>query len=282
MRTELGLAVALALTACGHVAAPPPGAAGTIQLNQLGFLPGSAKWAVMPGQVSAEFSVIDTQTGAVALRGVLQPGALWEPSRDTVRLADFSTLTKPGAYRLQAAALPDSPRFSIAADAYVALNAASIKALYFDRAGIELRPEHASPVGAPSRACGHARADSRLGRRPGPARGYLDQQPQGLVRRRRLQQVHRQLGHHGLHAAGRLRTLPRVLPPPGAPHPRKRQRLAAPVPGFLVGGPNPGQQGPRTAPCPTRRTHPPSPTATTSAAAPATKWPSTGMRHWST
>lgn len=144
------LALALAASACSHLDGTPTPADGTVRVNQVGFLPGSAKWAVLPRQAPVDFTVVDAQTGAVALRGTLQRSAAWPPARVAVRLADFSALTRPGEYRLQLEGWPDSPRFRVAADAYAALNAAALKAFYFNRASIELRPEHAGPWARPA------------------------------------------------------------------------------------------------------------------------------------
>jgi len=150
LRSALLLALAVAATACSHLDGTPTPADGTIRINQVGFLPGSAKWAVLPPQAPADFTVLDAQTGTVALRGTLQPAAAWPPTRTAVRLADFSPLTRPGEYHLHVDGVPDSPHFRVAADAYTALNAAAIKALYFNRASIELRPEHAGPWARPA------------------------------------------------------------------------------------------------------------------------------------
>ena len=151
-RSALMAALAVGLAACGHVGPTPSPVIGAIQVNQIGFLPGSAKWAVVPDHAEADFNVIDVQTGRSVLRGRLQAAATWEAAGDAVRLAEFSALMQPGNYRLHVDGLPDSAVFTVAADAYSALNAASIKAFYFNRAGIELRPEHA---GAWARPAGH-------------------------------------------------------------------------------------------------------------------------------
>ena len=37
--------------------------AGSVRLNQLGYLPGAKKLAVLPGSNSDSFSIIDTRTG---------------------------------------------------------------------------------------------------------------------------------------------------------------------------------------------------------------------------
>ena len=175
-----GLALLLALSACGHAGGPPPAAlAGRIQVNQLGFLPGAAKWAAVTAPAAAAFSVVDLHSGAEVLRGALQPPALWEPSGDVVRLADFSALTAPGVYRLHVDGLPDSPQFRVAGDAYAALAAAGVKAYYFNRAGIELRPEQAGPWARPA---GHPDTQVRVhasAAGPGRPEGTLISSPGG-------------------------------------------------------------------------------------------------------
>jgi endoglucanase len=114
-----------------------------VEANQVGFLPGSAKWAAVPDVDAAFFSVVDARTGATVLRAPLGPGERWEPAQQTVRLADFSALTAPGSYRLRVDGLPDSLPFVVAPDAYAALNAAAIKAYYFNRASTALLPQYA-------------------------------------------------------------------------------------------------------------------------------------------
>lgn len=126
---------------------------GEIAVNQIGYPPGAAKIAVVPGVEAAAFAVVDASTGRTVLRGQLGAGARWEPAGASVRLADFSALKRPGRYRLQVDGLPASPPFVVAADAYAAVNAAAIKAFYFNRASTPLLPQHA---GRWARPAGHA------------------------------------------------------------------------------------------------------------------------------
>lgn len=123
-----------------------------IKVNQLGFLPLSAKLAVVPGAKAAEFDVLDAASGKHVFHGRLRAAAEWEPSRETVRLADFSALEKAGRYRIQVAGAPPSDVFAIGADVYDGLGTASLKAYYFNRAGIALEKAHA---GQYARAAGH-------------------------------------------------------------------------------------------------------------------------------
>lgn len=131
----------------------PTVAALGIRLNQLGFLPGSAKWALVPAVAASRFSVIDVASGEEVYGGDLMPAATWEPAEESVQRADFSQLTRAGEYQLRVAGVADLRPFKIAEDAYVALNAASIKAFYFNRNSAELLAEHAGiyarPLGHP-------------------------------------------------------------------------------------------------------------------------------------
>jgi len=123
-----------------------------IEVNQVGFLPGAAKWAAVPATSAASFTVREEASGREVFAGTLGPPVRWAPADDAVRLADFSALTRAGVYRLHADGVPDSPRFVVAADAYSALEAAAIRAYYFNRAGIALDRQYA---GRHERPAGH-------------------------------------------------------------------------------------------------------------------------------
>ena len=167
-RSVAGLALmpmlVLALQSCSHapsstpvaqpVAPAAPGTADTtsIQLNQVGYLPGGSKWAAVRDVAAEHFTVIDDISGREVWRGPLGAAQRWEPAQEALRLADFSALRQSGRYRLQVAGLPPSAPFVIAPDAYAALNAAALKAFYFNRASVALEPTHA---GVWARAAGH-------------------------------------------------------------------------------------------------------------------------------
>jgi endoglucanase len=144
------------LLACGAAGGTAKPAAGSdyarIMVNQVGFLPAAAKWAVVPDGAATRFKVVQAGTDVEVFSAVLGAAARWEPAQASVRLADFSAFSTPGSYQLRAEGMADSPRFTIAPDAYAALNAASIKAFYFNRASTPLLAEHA---GAYAREAGH-------------------------------------------------------------------------------------------------------------------------------
>jgi endoglucanase len=138
----------LALAGAGVTAT----AADGIKLNQLGFLPGADKVAVVPDGAARDFSIVRAGSDTVVQSGTLGPAVNAPESGDTVRQARFASLQAPGRYQLRVAGLPDSPPFEISASAYQAVNAAALKAYYFNRAGIALDAAHA---GIYARAAGH-------------------------------------------------------------------------------------------------------------------------------
>lgn len=128
-------------------------AAGNIKLNQLGFLPESAKWAAVPANDATSFKVISATSNAEVFSGNLSAASTWSASEESVKLADFSSVKTPGDYLLRVEGVNDSYQFTIANDVYSALTAASIKAFYFNRNSAELLATHAGifarPLGHP-------------------------------------------------------------------------------------------------------------------------------------
>jgi endoglucanase len=144
---------ALAAMLVGPCAAAPAAAPDTtaIQVDQVGYLPGGAKWAAVGARTAAAaFDVIDEATGRVAWSGPLAPARRWEPARQELRLADFSALHRPGRYHLEVQGLPPSASFTVADDAYASLNAAATRFYYFNRASVALDPAHAGPWARPA------------------------------------------------------------------------------------------------------------------------------------
>lgn len=149
------------LAACGNNGNPnnPPAAsstvnssaaAGLIKINQLGFLPASAKYGVVPDVAATRFKLVSAGTDTEVFSGELSVAAVWDASGESVKLADFSSVKTPGDYQLRVDGVADSHVFSIAPDVYNALTAASIKAFYFNRSGIELLPQYAGKFARPA------------------------------------------------------------------------------------------------------------------------------------
>ena len=124
--------------------------AQAIKVNQVGFLPQAQKLAIVAQQAS-EFEVVG-EDGKAVFNGTSAPALRWEPSGETVRVLDFSALVQPGSYRIKVAGLPLSDPFTVGPDGYRALNAAALKAFYYNRSAIALEPRYA---GAWARPAGH-------------------------------------------------------------------------------------------------------------------------------
>lgn len=136
------------LCAAGSATAAP----GIVKVNQIGFLPGSQKLAVVPQDAGGRFEVVPAAGGKPVFSGALGAPARWDASGETVRIADFTGLVAPGQYRIKVDGLPLSDAFPVKPDNYRALGAASLKAFYFNRTAIALAPQYA---GAWARPAGH-------------------------------------------------------------------------------------------------------------------------------
>lgn len=154
-----GGAVALSTTpkgdtsSCIHPVEPPKVTVPEkIKLNQLGFTPNAEKLAVVPAVEATAFTIVKAGTTEQVLSGNLSAGAIWMPALESVKLADFSSLTAAGNYELRVTGVAEAAKFSISADAYKAVNAASLKAFYFNRASTALLEANA---GIYKRAAGH-------------------------------------------------------------------------------------------------------------------------------
>jgi endoglucanase len=137
--------LATALAACSSL----PGsntaveATSAIQVDQVGYLTTGAKWAAVRDTAATAFSVVDEASGREVWHGELGPSQRWEPAQEAVRLADFTSLRRPGRYRVLVAGQRASALFTISDAAYTALNAAALKSYYFNRASIALDASHA-------------------------------------------------------------------------------------------------------------------------------------------
>ncbi len=157
--------------------APPP--ASAIAVNQIGFLPGSAKWALLWGEQGDEVRLIESASGRSVWQVPLSPAAGWPAAGLQVQNADFSAYVYPGRYRLQSSRGGLSDEFMIGWDVYAAVSGAALKAFYFNRASIELEPQYAGPWARPA---GHPDTEVRVHASavgPGRPEGTLVSAPKG-------------------------------------------------------------------------------------------------------
>ena len=120
-----------------------------IKVNQIGFYPDGEKVAVIPGEVTGEFQVLDAQTEDTVFSGYVSEPAYWSYSDEHVVLADFSKFKEPGIYRIYHQDAETSFLFEIGEHIHRGLSKASIKALYFNRASTGLPEEFAGKWARP-------------------------------------------------------------------------------------------------------------------------------------
>ncbi len=115
-----------------------------ININQVGYKTKDTKIAVFrDSSLDTKFDVIEASTGNVVFSGDLS-GSVETPSAgETVAYGDFSSVNKPGTYKIAAANSGESYEFVIADDVYEDIFADTIKMLYLQRCGSELSKEHA-------------------------------------------------------------------------------------------------------------------------------------------
>lgn len=121
-----------------------------IYVNQLGYLPNTAKHAVLacPPEQSAELSAVSgkaqicKEDGTCLLEKELIPFGPDTASGDYVFRIDFSEVTDCGTYVIKWDTETSYP-FRIAPDLYTKLNVLLSKALYFQRCGMELTEPYA-------------------------------------------------------------------------------------------------------------------------------------------
>ena len=114
-----------------------------IRVNQLGFYGAAPKAAAVVGAASEDFLLLSPNLADTVFRGKLKAAALWDPSQETARLADFGAFTQAGRYVLSVPGLGVSAPFPIDNRAHFELVRGSLRAYYYQRAGMALEAAHA-------------------------------------------------------------------------------------------------------------------------------------------
>ncbi len=146
------VALMLLLVAPVTVRAQDLAASAAIRINQIGYYPASPKVAVVADSGASVYVIVAWPRGRVVLRGRLTAPLGWAASGETVRVADFTRLRRPGRYAVVVDGVGRSYPFRIERAALREVARASVKAFYFQRASIALEARYA---GQWSRAGGH-------------------------------------------------------------------------------------------------------------------------------
>ena len=114
-----------------------------IRIDQIGYRVDAEKTAVFADLEAETFTVVKATNDEVVFEGTLSAPVEDPWSGATVRTADFSALTKQGAYKLVASDGTASPSFVIGKTPYKKLLQGTLRMLYLQRCGSELDEAHA-------------------------------------------------------------------------------------------------------------------------------------------
>lgn len=121
-----------------------PVSAPGILVNQLGYMTGSGKIAVFKGkEMPDEFHVVDAANGNVVYTGSLEEQGYNQVSGEYNGFGDFTDLTAPGVYYIDAPILGRSYTFLVSGDVYDRFFKESCKEYYYNRCGMTLTEEYA-------------------------------------------------------------------------------------------------------------------------------------------
>ncbi|HVN56785.1 MAG TPA: glycoside hydrolase family 9 protein [Bacteroidales bacterium] len=154
----LALAGTLSIWTCssGPNEKKAPDIKNQIRFNQLGYLPGEVKKAVLTDCESSEFSLTDT-AGNVVYSGKLTGRGRWDASGENVKVADFTGFDKEGNYRIYVKGIGSSASFRISPVIFDNIFHSSVKAYYIQRASASIEEKYAGqfthPLAHPDNRC---------------------------------------------------------------------------------------------------------------------------------
>lgn len=126
--------------------------ASKIRLNQIGFYPDAPKLAVIADYKDSDFQIKSLSSGEIVFKSRVSDLHSSDFTPEKTRIADFSTVTKPGIYELILPGQGDSYSFEIKPKVFTNLTKGLIKGFYYQRMSTPLLSQFA---GKWSRAAGH-------------------------------------------------------------------------------------------------------------------------------
>lgn len=124
-----------------------------IKINQTGYLPNSQKKIVFPYDQGDYFQVINVDTQEVVYTAPIVGKNSNESTKETTFYGDFSEVTAPGKYRIQAQIAGTSHDFTIQEDLYHNVLDSAVRMLTLQRCGTELTADWAGALA--HRQCHH-------------------------------------------------------------------------------------------------------------------------------
>lgn len=148
-----------------------------IRLNQLGYIPDEVKKAVVVNSLSEEFFLIDSASQKV-FTGKLDDRGVWDLSKESVKIADFSSFRNKGKYQLYVDDIGISYPFEINSGVYDDVFKASIKAYYIQRVSTATEEKYAGkyshPMAHPDLNCLYHPSSGKKGGSMKSPKGWYD------------------------------------------------------------------------------------------------------------
>lgn len=120
-----------------------------IRLNQVGYYRYQSKLAAVVEQSGTTFTIVD-ESGGNVFDGILTSARNWAPSGESIRIADFSTLTTPGTYRMVLESGATSHPFRIEERVLQEVAVGAARGYYYQRASLELEETYAGQWARPA------------------------------------------------------------------------------------------------------------------------------------
>jgi endoglucanase len=121
---------------------------GQILYNQVGYMNQMPKMLLVPAHVD-EVAILDGD-GKEVLKVRPAPALFWDASGTSVRKVDFSAITVPGKYTVQAKGIAEKPVINIASKPYHKLTRSVMKAFYLSRLGMPIEEVYAGAWARPA------------------------------------------------------------------------------------------------------------------------------------
>jgi len=130
---------------------------GAIRINQVGYYPDANKIALVVFSKASTFEVVNVLDNSVELSGNLSAQVFWKDAGDSIKIVDFSALTKTGTYKIRIPEFGESYPFEISNTVFRKAAYASLKSFYYQRSSYQLTVPFAGlwarPAGHPDTAC---------------------------------------------------------------------------------------------------------------------------------
>ncbi|SET11471.1 cellulase N-terminal Ig-like domain-containing protein [[Clostridium] polysaccharolyticum] len=112
-----------------------------VNVNQIGYLPGTKKTAIFRGDTKGDsFEIINVENNETVYTGKIENEKMNSTAGETNYYGDFTEVAEAGTYKIKTEAYGEFYEFKIGEDVYDNVFADTVKMLHKQRCGIKLDP----------------------------------------------------------------------------------------------------------------------------------------------